>query len=351
MDFPVIDADGHVMEDDSMLDFIQHRSITVRRVGDLYPGLDFLHNDGHLHRAPDAFGGGKPVGPDEWVDFLEFSGMEAAVLYPTRGLQFANIQHPDWASLVAHAYNSWLHDRYLKRSPKFKGMALVPLQDVSEAVIELRRAVTELGMVGAMINSRGYPMDLGHPMYWPLYAEAEKLGCVIGVHGGAHHSLGIDTLGHFVPIHGLGHSFGLIIALSGMVYHGVFRQFPKLKVGFMEGGAGWVTFWMDRMERSHAYFADADYLGRYKGPTPDEDPSDYLSSGNVWVGCEGSEKGLGYQVQRAGAQHFLFASDFPHEIGKDQIKHEIEEIEERDDLTESAKSAILAGNARTFYNF
>ena len=33
----------------------------------------------------------------------------------------------------------------MKRSPRLKGMALIPLQEVSEAVIELRRAVKELG--------------------------------------------------------------------------------------------------------------------------------------------------------------------------------------------------------------
>ena len=41
----------------------------------------------------------------------------------------------------------------------------------------LRRAVTGLGMVGAMLPSRGLPLDLGHKTYWPVYAEAERLGC------------------------------------------------------------------------------------------------------------------------------------------------------------------------------
>ena len=125
-------------------------------------------------------------------------------------------------------------------------MALLPLQDVDEAVVELRRAITELGFVGAMLPSRGLPLDLGHKTYWPVYAEAERLGCALGVHGGAHHGMGLDTFETFIPIHGLGHPLSLIIAFTGMVYHGVFDQFPRLRMGFLEGGAGWVTFWMDR---------------------------------------------------------------------------------------------------------
>ena len=81
----------------------------------------------------------------------------------------------------------------MKRSPKLKAMALIPMQDVSEAVNEMRRAVKELGMPGAMLPSRGLPFDLGHRTYWPIYAEAEKLGCALAVHGGCHHGLGLDT--------------------------------------------------------------------------------------------------------------------------------------------------------------
>jgi hypothetical protein len=35
-----------------------------------------------------------------------------------------------------------------------------------------------------------------------------------------------------------------------------------------------------------------------------------------------------YQIQRVGNQHFLFTSDFPHEISPDDILHEIEEVKE-----------------------
>jgi predicted TIM-barrel fold metal-dependent hydrolase len=227
-------------------------------------------------------------------------------------------------------------------------MALIALQDVDEAVIELRRAVTELGMVGAMLPSRGLPFDLGHKTYWPVYAEAERLGCALGVHGGAHHGMGLDTFETFVPIHGLGHPLSLIIAFTGMVYHGVFDQFPRLRIGFLEGGAGWVTFWMDRLDRSHSYHIELDLRKKYKGPSPDRRPSDYIKKGQVFVGCEGNEEGLPYQIQRAGNQHFLFASDFPHEIGPDDILHEIEEVAEAP-ITDEDKRAVLRENAKRFY--
>jgi predicted TIM-barrel fold metal-dependent hydrolase len=52
--------------------------------------------------------------------------------------------------------------------------------------------------------------------------------------------------------------------------------------------------------------------------------------------------------QRAGNQHFLFASDFPHEIDPDDILHEIEEVAEAP-ITDEDKRAVLRENAKRFY--
>ena len=167
MSLPVIDADGHVIEDESIVDYIEepYRSQASKRIlTRVFPSLDH-HHLGLKYLSEGAFGGGKPVTPEDWRSFVEEAGFECSVLYPTWGLAMGNISMPDWACAVAHAYNSWLYDRYLKDNPRLKGMALLPLQDPREAVKELRRAVTELGMLGAMLPSRGLPMDLGHKTY------------------------------------------------------------------------------------------------------------------------------------------------------------------------------------------
>ena len=42
--------------------------------------------------------------------------------------------------------------------------------------------------------------------------------------------------------------FELMIAMMHMIGEGVFDRYPRLKVGFMEGGAGWLPFWMGRLD-------------------------------------------------------------------------------------------------------
>jgi len=141
----------------------------------------------------------------------------------------------------------------------------------------------------------------------------------------------------------------LMIALSAMVFHGIFDRFPRLRVAFLEGGSGWATFWMDRMDRTHQYHYVIDPRGTYRGPTLKRNPSDYLKTGRIFIGCEGNEESLLYQIERLGAEPFLFASDFPHEIGLEECRQEIEEIWKRRGLSLNDKKSILAGNARKFY--
>lgn len=352
----VIDADGHVYEDASVADYIKEPfrsrcsllNFGVTGTHRLFPTPDG-HHFGIGYRSPKAFGAGAKIGPREWLAFVEAAGLEYSVLYPTAGLSVGLISNPDWAVAVSRAYNDWLRDRYLSESPRLKGMALLPLQDVPAAVEELRRAVMELGMLGGLLPSRGLPRHLGAEEYWPLYEEAETLGCALAVHGGSHSGMGFDGFTVYPPIGGLGHPFSLMIALSGLVFHGALDRFPKLRLGFLEGGAGWVSFWMDRMDRSVRYHFPIDPRGRYRGPTLEHPPSAYLKSGRLFIGCEGNEESLAYQVDRVGAQAFLFASDFPHEIGPEDCRREAGDIAASATLASEAKRAILEGNARRFY--
>ena len=127
---------------------------------------------------------------------------------------------------------------------------MIPLQEPQAAVEELRRAVKELGMCGAMLPSTGIQSNLGDQRYWPIYEEADRLGCALGVHGGAHENMGLDDLSPYAPVHALGHPFGQMISFAGMVFNGIFDKFPNVKFGFMEGGVAWLLMCLERFDRS-----------------------------------------------------------------------------------------------------
>lgn len=349
----IIDSDGHI-NDHICGDEIAQYMPKGNQMAKLFPEFDHLHfrylkENRRATGNPDA---------EAWNKFLDQTGIDWSVLYPTAGLAVGRIMAPDWAIIACRAYNNWLYDRFLCKNPRLKGVALLPFQDVEAAIVELRRTVKELGMLGGMLPSNGEAIQghFGNKIYWPLYEEAEKLGVGLAVHVGALHHMGLDYFTVYYPAHALGHPFSLMIQAAAMVSHGVFEKFPKLRVAFLEGGATWVPFMMDRLDRSyHGGHVQLDVDGnRLGGPVSGEKASDYfkkqLMAGRIFVGFDCDDDGLNTAVEKSGRQSFLFGSDFPHEVfDAEKCRHEIDELLERDDLTQADKEAVLGGNALTFY--
>jgi len=349
----IIDADGHI-NDHAYGEEIAHYMPKGNQMANLFPELDHLHfRYLKQNRRPT----GNPS-PDDWVKFLDTTGISWTVLYPTAGLAMGRIMSEHWAVLACNAYNTWLHERFLSKNPRLRGIGLIPLQDIDAAVRELRRAVKELGMLGGMLPSNGEAIQghLGNKIYWPIYEEAEKLGCALAVHVGSLHHVGLDSFSTYYPAHALGHPFSLMVQAAGMLAHGVFQRFPKLRVAFLEGGATWVPFMMDRLDRSyHDGHVQLDLNGNpVGGPERGEKASDYfkkqIREGRVFVGFDCDDDGLGTAVVKAGREAFLFGSDFPHEVfDAKKCRHEIDELMAREDLSDEDKKAALGGNALRFY--
>lgn len=353
MNLTIIDADGHI-NDHACGEEIAKYMPKGNQMAKLFPEFDHLHFR-YLKKNRRATGN---PSPSDWNDFLEQTGISWTVLYPTAGLAVGRIMAPDWAVIACKAYNTWLYEHYLNKNPKLKGVALIPFQDIDGAVTELRRAVKELGMLGGMLPSNGEAIQghLGNRIYWPLYEEAEKLGCCLAVHVGCLSRVGMDAFSTYYPAHALGHPFSLMIQASAMVAHGVFERFPKLRVAFLEGGATWVPFMMDRLDRSyHDGHVQMDVDGKLLGgPKENEKASEYfkqqMQQGRIFVGFDCDDDGLNTAVEKAGRQSFLFGSDFPHEVfDAKKCRHEIDELLEREDLTDEDKAAVVGGNAMQFY--
>ena len=232
-----VDCDGHVMENtDEIIRLVGEPFKTTGHMNPrrVLPSLDRFHTPRLEERKPGTFD--PSVGPEKWVQFLDKMGLEFSALFPTEGLAYGQVAFAPWAIAYAKAYNDWLCANYMKHNSRLKGIALIPLQDVPAAVTELRRAVKELGMVGAMLPSNGLNPHLSAKHFWPVYEEAAKLDCALAVHGGCYGDLGFNTYPVFPATRALGMPVPLAIAATGMIVDGVFDEFPTLRIGFLEGG-------------------------------------------------------------------------------------------------------------------
>jgi hypothetical protein len=351
----IVDGDGHLVEDLEAIALRMPPEFMGRAAGSslarLFPPIDHLHAASPVATPAGSFA---RVGVEGWLEFMSDVGIEAAVLYPSAGLAYGKIVNRDWAIAVCRAYNDWLHETYQQRSPRFKGMGLIPMQEPQAAAHELRRIVTELGMCGAMLPATGLSNHLGAQEFWPVYAEADRLGCCLGVHGGAHSGLGFDYMNVYAPVHAIGHPFGQAISFAGVIFNGVLDKFPRLRMGFLEAGVAWFLMCLERFNRSYETHIHQDPRGELIRLEPEEKVSDYIlrhvKAGQIFIGCEGHEPDLAHAVKTVGSGPFLFSSDFPHEVNSGICKEEVRELLDSDELSASDKAAILHGNAERFYN-
>ena len=244
----IIDADGHVRETDEEIIEYMSPGYRNRRDAMLYfpltphhgwhrsiPANDFRQQD---FRVPDW---------REWAGKLDEGKFELTVLYPTRFMHIGQIGNPPYAVELCHAYNDYLNDRFLTHDRRFRGMALLPMQDPAAAVKELRRAVKKYGMLGGILPADGLQLPLGHKQYWPVYQEADRLGCTLSIH--SCNSLR-DNDRYLQPNEAatLTHVMPQMRQFTNIMFSGVLNKLKKLRLGFLEAGCGWVPFLMSKIE-------------------------------------------------------------------------------------------------------
>ncbi|HLY67091.1 MAG TPA: amidohydrolase family protein [Chloroflexota bacterium] len=250
--------------------------------------------------------------------WLDEAGFDMQVLVPSPS-PFTYDLDPDLGLAVCRSYNDAV-GRALRRNPgRFIGLALLPMQDPVAAVEELERAVVELGIQAPLVISNVNGRNLDDYRFWPVYERIEQLGVPLIIHGNRFGPLlGLERLPHMHLDNSLGFLFEGTVAITSLIMNGVLDMYPRLRVGVLETGAGYISYLMDRLQ---AVYED-ETLG---GISPNaarrvkdlirKPPEEYMD--HIWMCFDlGSERrSIPGVVERFGAGRFMINSDFPHNIG------------------------------------
>jgi uncharacterized protein len=335
MSYPIVDADGHVIETDAQVAKYLDEPFRRRPLGvSLYP------TDGWDRRMLGTLGGVGSTG-EQWLTALDAGGMERAVLYPTLGLFLGFLKDRRWEVALCRAYNTFMHEEFVRRSDRLQAVALLPVRDPEAGAAELERAVRQLGLVGAMLSADGSHL-LGDPRFVPIWETAQKLGVMVGIHASGSHlgGGGLELFPQFIQTHTCSHPFGQMRQITSVILEGVPERFPDLRIAFLEAGCGWAPYWMERMDDEYAKRAA-------EAPALKRKPSEYVRSGKIYFSCEADELLLPQAVKLIGENQIVYASDFPH--WDHSYPMSIGEIRDRGDLSEAQKRKILGDNARRLY--
>jgi len=362
-DYRVIDADGHVLEPVDLWErYIdpEFRHQAPRGVGVL--GVDVLGPvlpdvpGGFPLEAPDyttgpaaryGFAARRNFDAESQLEALDIEGIDVAVLYPSRGLYAASVDDlpPRLAAAICRAYNRWLAEFCARAPERLVGAAFVSLHDPDLAVAEAVHAVEQLGM--RAVFARPNPVNgrtIDHPDFDSLYAEIERLGVPFATHEGAGVHLAQFGRGRYdklMKLHLVCHAVENMGACMDLIVGGVLERHPRLRCVFLESGAGWAAWWLERMdEHWEGYFGprDAPYL-RMK-------PSEYFKR-QCFVSTEVDERGTKYVVDAFGDDLVVLGSDYPHGDGK--FPHAIREFVGVATLSDRTKGKILWENPARLY--
>jgi predicted TIM-barrel fold metal-dependent hydrolase len=240
---------------------------------------------------------------------MDAEGIDVAIVFPSALLCIADAPDLARANDACRVYNDWFVGTY-GRSGRVRAMAAVNVADVAAAVIETRRAVTELGMVGVTVPPYTPDRHLDDPAFDPLWATVQELGVPIGIHGGRSiHGphLNAAGFGSQARFYAMVHPFHQMYAMADLTLGGVLERFPDLKVVFLEAGIGWMPSYIERLDKALVSFTPD--TGGDSLPRP---PSEYLLSGRCWFSCEADEHGLPAAIDALGEDHVVVASDYPH---------------------------------------
>ncbi len=194
--YRVIDSDGHVQERDK--DIRPHlEEPYCNRRGSLFPNDEWDSSMyGKLGNAGRRRG---DAGCATWTKRPSIRPCS----FPTSAFHMSRLAEKDYAAAYCRAYNNWIAE-HCKESPRLKGVALVPFQNVPAAVTEANRAVTKLGLAGIAIASFGMKEHLGKPEFWPIYEELQRLNVPLLVHNSRQGPAGEIRFDSFLFKHTIG---------------------------------------------------------------------------------------------------------------------------------------------------
>ncbi|MGH7765885.1 MAG: amidohydrolase family protein [Candidatus Binatia bacterium] len=281
---------------------------------------------------------------------MDLEGIDVAVIFGTQiALTVNGLMNKELAGALCRAVNQWSVEYCAPDPQRLRFVGLIPCQDPPAAVKELE-FLAKCGATSAMLPTNVYGTNMGDAMFFPIYEAAERIGMVLSVHpqtghDGVHGVSGVMGAGSrrffkYVYVHMTAFPFELMIALMHMIGEGIFDRFPRLKVGFMEGGAGWLPYWMESLD---------EHVEKLAPQMPDlkRRPSEIIRSDQIVLTCESEESGLDRVLEAAGPATVLYASDYCH--WDCHFPYSVKDILEAHDLDSAQKERVLGRNAVEFF--
>jgi len=254
------------------------------------------------------------------------------------------------ANVIMRIFNDAAAERMEESNQRIFSLASLPYWNRQELMKEARRAIEDLKLKGVTLPDR--PERLGVPGYGNVYwEEFFELCSATNTSINFHLNANIDAIGmtwddfsfeQKLAVGAMMFSIGNAATLGNFMVSGLLDKYPKLKIGLIESGMGWVPFAIEALE--HQF----DEMLPKKIKELQRRPWEYFRD-HFWVTYWFEKTGPQLLLERLGVDKVLFETDFPHptSLYPGVQEHLVETLGGYDFAT---RKRVLEQNAVELYN-
>lgn len=241
--------------------------------------------------------------PEVRLTDMARDGIDAEVVYPTMAMKMYQIADADYKWACFTAYNDWVAEFCGAHPDRLKGVGMVSTDEPARAIAELER-IRERGLVGAMTSIAPADQEAyGTAVHDDFWAAAQDLGLPVSLHvvteskakafkSIADHVLFNETIQR---------------SLVSLVFGGVFQRFPHLRIISAENDAGWVPYFLERMDYVYDRRQNSLPFAIKGGDTL---PSAYFRRNIGFTFMR--DRSAVFSRDAIGIENLMWSSDYPH---------------------------------------
>jgi len=251
----------------------------------------------------------------ERLQAMDELGIYANICYQNSGVtQAGSLMNLDAGvgELVLRLYNDAAIERQHESGQRLFTLAHLPLWNKQEMDAEARRCI-DMGIRGFVLPDT--PESFGAPSFdQPYWADFLEMCNATGTPLNFHLNAAIDpgaltwkSFGFEKALAVVSNMFyiGNLATMGNWMVSGLLDRYPKLKIGLIESGMGWIPFGIEAME--HQF----DEMLADRSIAPDRRPWDYFRD-HFWCTFWFEKIAPKQLLETIGVNKVLFETDFPH---------------------------------------
>jgi uncharacterized protein len=275
---------------------------------------------------------------------MDDEGTDVHFLIPTSWLSVCGLDDPAFEVQMTRAYHRHMADFCGGFPDRLKSMIVASGRVPEEAVREIREWGKSRWAVAVLpLLAKDLPAD--HPSLEPIYAAAQEYDLPIANHSFTwnppYYPGYLDMWENIFIGRACAHPWGAMRFVASFIGGGVYDRYPKLRMGVLECGFGWLPFWAKRLDEQAVYVGGVAEL-KMK-------PSEYMQSGRFFCSIEHheGEDMFNYVSHFLGPDVLMYASDYPH--SECQFPNSVDNVIAWKSLKPETTKKVLWDNAARFF--